>query len=110
VTELSHLLTTVASRDDALKLAREAADAGVAACVQVIGPITSVYRWGGETHEDAEFLCLLKVPAEGLPRLVEFVRGRHPYETPELTELPGGFVDARYLAWAEEVAPPAAKE
>jgi periplasmic divalent cation tolerance protein len=105
VPALTHLMTTLGSREDALRLSREAVEARVAACVQVLGPIESVYRWQGEVRQEPEFLCLLKVPAAGLPRLAAFVRDRHPYETPELTELPAGFVDPRYLAWAEEVVP-----
>lgn len=97
---LVQLFTTLESRDEALALGREAVDARAAACVQVIGPITSVYRWEGEVEETEEFLCLMKVPSEGLERLVQFVRDRHPYDTPELTAVDSAFVDERYLAWA----------
>jgi periplasmic divalent cation tolerance protein len=99
---LVQLLTTLGSRQDALKLAREAVGERVTACVQVIGPVTSVFRWQGEAREDEEFLCLMKVPSERLPRLVQFVRERHPYDTPELTAVDSLFVDDRYLAWADE--------
>ncbi len=51
-------------------------------------------------EETEEFLCLLKAPSEGLERLVQFVRERHPYDTPELTAVGSTFVDERYLAWA----------
>ena len=101
--ELVHLLTTVGSRDDAMGLARAAIDARVAACVQVVGPIASIYRWHGTMEEASEYLCLLKVPSEGLDPLVSFVRARHPYDTPELTAVPSSFVDDRYLGWALEV-------
>ncbi|HEX2089909.1 MAG TPA: divalent-cation tolerance protein CutA [Actinomycetota bacterium] len=97
---LVQLITTLESREQALSLARDAVEARTAACVQVIGPITSVYRWQGEREETEEFLCLLKVPSEGMERLVQFVRDRHPYDTPELTAVGSTFVDERYLAWA----------
>jgi periplasmic divalent cation tolerance protein len=96
---LVQLITTLESREDALSLAREVVDARTAACVQVIGPITSVYRWEGRVQETEEYLCLLKAPSEGLERLVQFVRERHPYDTPELTAVGSTFVDERYLAW-----------
>ncbi|HEX2267526.1 MAG TPA: divalent-cation tolerance protein CutA [Actinomycetota bacterium] len=96
---LVQLITTLDSREQALSLGRDAVEARTAACVQVIGPITSVYRWQGEMEEAEEFLCLLKVPSEGLERLVQFVRDRHPYDTPELTAVGSTFVDERYLAW-----------
>jgi periplasmic divalent cation tolerance protein len=97
--ELVQLLTTLGSKADAMALAREAVGHRVAACVQVVGPITSVYRWEGKVEEAEEFLCVMKVPTVGLQRLVAFVRDRHPYDTPELTALPSPFVDERYLAW-----------
>ncbi len=97
---LVQLITTLESRDRALTLAREVVDARTAACVQVVGPITSIYRWKGTVEEAEEFLCLMKVPSDGLERLVRFVRERHPYETPEITTVESAFVDERYLAWA----------
>ena len=97
---LVQLITTLESREQALSLAREAVDSRTAACVQVIGPITSVYRWHGDVEETEEFLCLLKVPSEGVERLTQFVRDRHPYDTPELTAVESTFVDERYLTWA----------
>jgi periplasmic divalent cation tolerance protein len=97
---LVQLITTLESREDALSLARQVVDARTAACVQVIGPITSVYRWEGRVEETEEYLCLMKVPGERLERLVQFVRGRHPYDTPEITALESSFVEERYLAWA----------
>jgi periplasmic divalent cation tolerance protein len=72
----------------------------VAACVQIVGPITSVYRWQGQVEESEEFLCLMKVSAAGLERLAAFVRDRHPYDTPEITALESLFTEPRYLAWA----------
>lgn len=106
MSELVHLLTTVESKDDALALAHAAVEARLAACVQILGPITSVYRWQGVVQEASEFLCLLKVTSDGLDGLVSFVRDRHPYDTPELTAIPATFVDPRYLTWATEVTKP----
>ncbi|MDP8955565.1 MAG: divalent-cation tolerance protein CutA [Actinomycetota bacterium] len=97
---LVQIVTTLESREQALSLAHDAVDARTAACVQVIGPITSVYRWKGTLEEAVEFLCLMKVPSEGLERLIQFVRDRHPYDTPEITVVESSFVDERYLAWA----------
>jgi periplasmic divalent cation tolerance protein len=99
---LAQVLTTIGSREEAMELARAAVNSGAAACVQVVGPITSVYRWKGATEEDAEFLLLMKVATEGLERLFGFVRERHPYDTPELTALVSEIVDQRYLRWATD--------
>ena len=97
---LVQLLTTVDDRSGALELARAAVTEGTAACVQILGPITSVYRWEGKVEEAEEFLLLMKVPADRLERLAGFVRERHPYDTPELTAVPSDWVDQRYLDWA----------
>ena len=99
---LVQVLTTFDSRDDALRLAHAAVAARVAACVQLVGPITSVYRWQGSVEEAAEFLCVFKAPAEALGSLLAFVRERHPYHTPELTVVESLFTDQRYLAWASD--------
>ena len=106
MTELVQLVTTMPDRDAALALAREVVDARLAACVQVLDPITSVYRWNDDRHEDDETLCVMKVPADRLDALVDGVRNRHPYDTPELTAVPCSFVDDRYLAWAVRVTEP----
>ena len=99
---LVQLLTTFADREAALAVTRAALEARVAACGQVIGPITSVYWWEQSMNEEEEYLCVLKVPTEGLDALTTFIRDRHPYDTPELTALPSAYVDERYLAWARE--------
>jgi periplasmic divalent cation tolerance protein len=98
---LAQLITTVSSREQAVELGHAVVDERVAACVQVLGPITSVFRWEGSVREEQEYLCLMKVPSERLERLLQFVRGRHPYDTPELTVVNSDLVDERYVAWAE---------
>jgi periplasmic divalent cation tolerance protein len=98
---LVQLITTVGSREEAVELGHAAVDESVAACVQVIGPITSVFRWEGTVREEQEYLCLMKVPSERLERLLQFVRAGHPYDTPELTVVASEIVDERYMAWAE---------
>jgi periplasmic divalent cation tolerance protein len=97
---LVQVFTTLATRDEALGLARAAVESRVAACVQVVGPIASVYRWEGTVQEDPEFLCLLKSPGSRLEALLRFVREHHTYDTPEITAVPSTAVDDRYLAWA----------
>ena len=97
---LAQLITTFDAREQALDMARQAVEARVAACVQIVGPITSVYRWQGAVEQAEEFLCLFKAPAERMDGLVAFVRERHPYDTPEITTVTSAFVDERYLEWA----------
>jgi periplasmic divalent cation tolerance protein len=98
---LSQLLTTLSTREQAVALARGVVGERMASCVQIIGPITSVYRWQGDLEETAEFLCLMKAPSERMSDLVAFVTERHPYDTPEITTVDSASVDERYLAWAK---------
>ena len=98
--------TTLATREQAEALARRLVDARLAACVQLVGPITSVYRWKGEISRDEETLLLIKSRRDLVPAIAALFREAHPYEVPELiaTEVVEG--GASYLAWlAESLAP-----
>jgi len=97
---LVQLVTTVPDRSTALSLARGVVERRLAACVQLLDPITSVYRWDGQIREEGEVLCLMKVPSERVEALVAHVRANHPYDTPEIAAIESSFVDERYLAWA----------
>ena len=97
---LIQVLTALPDRDAALSLARELVEARLAACVQIVDPMTSVYRWEGQMHEDRETLCVMKTPEDRLDALVERIRARHPYDTPEISSVPCSFTDDRYLGWA----------
>ncbi len=102
------VMTTVDRRDVAEQIAREAVGRFLAACVQVVGPIRSIYRWQGVVEEADEWLCLMKTRGELLEEVIGFIRSIHPYEVPEILALPvvGGHPD--YLRWleVETKAPP----
>ena len=91
-------MTTVGSEDDATKLAWAIVEARLGACVQIVA-IRSVYRWQDAVADDAEQLLLIKTRAESYEQLEAFVAERHPYELPEIVQVPitAGF--APYLAW-----------
>ncbi|MHB8417348.1 MAG: divalent-cation tolerance protein CutA [Myxococcales bacterium] len=85
----------------ARRLARALVRERLCACVNVVPGLTSVYRWKGRVHEDAECLLVMKLPARALAALRRRLVELHPYELPELVALPvtGGL--APYLAWIE---------
>jgi periplasmic divalent cation tolerance protein len=94
---------TVAVPDEAAAqhLARWAVEQRLAACAQINGPITSVYRWKGGLHNDAEWMVVFKTTATGYGRLLARMPGEHPYELPEIlgsevTGAPG------YLRWVAD--------
>ncbi|HTZ08385.1 MAG TPA: divalent-cation tolerance protein CutA [Acidimicrobiales bacterium] len=96
------LTTTTASRADAERLARLGVEGRLAACGQVSGPLTSVYRWEGAVQEAEEWRCTFKTSAHALERLCQLVRQAHDYTTPEIvaTAITGG--DPDYLAWIDD--------
>lgn len=81
------------------RIAATLVDEGLAACVNLVPGLTSIYRWQGEIQRDAEVLLLIKTCEARLPELTHRVRELHPYELPELIAVPvsGGLPD--YLEW-----------
>lgn len=73
--------------DDAPRLARALVEQQLAACVNIIPTITSVYRWKGEVTEDTEATLLIKVAAERVEILRDAIVELHPYEVPEVVVL-----------------------
>lgn len=93
------LLSTCPSVDVARTIATALVDAGAAACVNIVPGLTSVYRWQGETHEDAELLLVIKTTADNYGRAERIITELHPYELPEVVAVPivGGL--SGYLDW-----------
>ncbi|MFD7013025.1 divalent-cation tolerance protein CutA [Streptomyces sp. NPDC059928] len=91
--------TTTDSADKAAALARGAVEARLAACAQIAGPVTSVYRWAGDIETAQEWQVLFKTTAARYPDLERHLLAVHDYETPEIiaTEVVAG--SAAYLSW-----------
>jgi periplasmic divalent cation tolerance protein len=92
--------TTVASRADADRLARETIAANLAVCVQVEGPVTSHYRWNGKDEQAEEFRLVFKCLPVRLAALEEHVISNHPYDCPEWIAVGADRVGEKYLSWA----------
>ena len=97
------VVTTLASRDDALRLARALVELRLAACAQV-EQIHSVYRWQGAVHEDGEFRLLLKTRADRYAQVEAAIRERHPYELPAIHAIATRHAEAAYAAWVADNA------
>lgn len=91
------LVTTPVDRAD--DIARALVDARVAACVNVVPAVRSVYRWEGEVRADAEALLVVKTTAERLMDLDAKLAEVHPYDTYELVALEVRGGNAAYLEW-----------
>ncbi|GAA3831282.1 divalent-cation tolerance protein CutA [Sphaerisporangium flaviroseum] len=104
--EYVQVQVAIDDRAKAAELARSAVSARLAACAQIVGPVTSTYRWKGQVETAEEFLVLVKTTRERSVELVDHIRREHPYETPEIISLPvEGGLDA-YLHWIDEETGP----
>jgi periplasmic divalent cation tolerance protein len=97
------VVTTVANRDDAQRLARALVERKLAACAQ-ISAIESVYNWKDAVQQEPEFRILFKT-TDGRYKLVEStIRELHPYELPAIHAFDFAHVDPAYAAWIAENA------
>ena len=96
------VLVTAPDREAARTLARSLVGAGLAACVNLVPGVVSVYRWRGEVQEDEEVLLVAKTTAARLPDFERALAREHPYDVPECVALEPAAVAAGYLAWLLE--------
>ena len=90
---------TAANADEASRIANELVERQLAACVQILPEIESVYRWNGEVQRDTEILILAKTTAAHFDDLERAVREIHSYDTPEIVAVPMAQVSEPYRAW-----------
>lgn len=101
-TGIVQVQTTLDSEAAASRIADTLVAEQLAACVQVIGPVRSTYRWQGALERADEWLCLVKTTEAALPVLLHRLKALHPYDTPEIivTQVIGG--DVEYLEWVRQ--------
>jgi periplasmic divalent cation tolerance protein len=90
---------TMPDADRAISLARALVDEGLAACVNVVPGVRSIYRWQGKLEESDEVLCLIKTRAELFERVRRRVAELHPYEVPEILSFAVDEGSPAYLDW-----------
>jgi len=93
------VLVTSPTGEFAAELARTVVGAELAACVNIVPGVRSIYRWAGQVHEGAEVLMIIKTTAALLARLEEAILAAHPYDTPEFIALQPDHVSPKYAAW-----------
>lgn len=99
--EAAIVLTTLGADADATALARTLVEERLAACVNILPPMTSVYRWAGRLEQDREQQLIIKTTAARLSALEARLRALHPYELPEFLVLDAA-AGAAYGAWVGE--------
>ena len=100
------ILTTAGSEEEAGRIAAMLVERRLAACVQVVGPIVSRYRWQGEVEEEREWQCLAKTTRMAYEEVEAAIRELHSYDEPEIVATPILVGSAGYLAWIEENVSP----
>ena len=99
MTEYIQVLTTVEHKSDAENIAKILVEKHIAACVQIIGPLTSYFQWQGKLDSAQEYLCLIKSRDDLFAELEAEVKSIHPYEVPELLATPITKGGREYLKW-----------
>lgn len=90
------------SEDEATKIARVLVEERLAACVNVVGPVRSIYRWRGAVEDAGEHLLIVKIRARMYAKVERRVKELHSYEVPEVIALPLAAGSRRYLEWLLE--------
>lgn len=102
MTDKRIVLSTAGSKEEAQKIAHGLVEQRLAACVNIVGPIQSVYRWKGAVETAAEYLLVVKTTAPAFDRVREAIRALHSYDLPECVQLPIEAGNVEYLAWIAE--------
>src|SRR5688500_14332049 len=96
------VLTTTPNSDEAERLARSIVESRLAACVQVLPKMTSIYFWEGKVQTEPEHLLLIKTLEEKFDDLSAFIRKNHSYEVPEIVAIAAEKVSEDYLGWLQD--------
>jgi periplasmic divalent cation tolerance protein len=96
------VITVAANRDEAQRIAEKLIENHLAACVQVVGPIVSTYRWQGKIEHGDEWLCLVKTTFDRYAEVESTIRSLHSYEVPEIIATPIVAGSADYLNWLRQ--------
>ena len=99
-------MTTLPADLDAMPIAKELVGAGLAACVNIVPAVSSVYTWKGVPQVETEQQLLIKTTADRVDALWETLRRRHPYENPEFIVVPVAGGSEEYLDWVQESVEP----
>jgi periplasmic divalent cation tolerance protein len=102
MTDAIVILVTVGSEAEAEMIAKAVVEEQLAACVNILSPMRSVYRWEGKVTDDREWLLLIKTRAERFAAVETRVKALHSYQVPEVIALPIMAGTEEYLRWLRE--------
>jgi periplasmic divalent cation tolerance protein len=93
------VLVTAPDAETGARLARDVVGSRLAACVNLVTSVRSIYRWEGEVKDEGEVLLLIKTRSDRCDALSRRIREVHPYDVPEVLVLPAAGGSAEYLDW-----------
>ncbi len=96
------VLVTCGSEEEALQIANSLVNEHLAACVNLIFPIRSIYRWEGKVWDEREWLLLIKTQKQRFEQLEKKIKSLHSYTNPEIIALPIAQGSLAYLDWIRE--------
>ena len=97
------VLTTTPTFEEAETLANKLVEAKLAACVQILPQMTSIYLWDGKLQKEGEHLLLIKTLPEKFDKLSAFITANHSYDVPEIIAIDAERVSEPYLSWMKSV-------
>ncbi|WP_431901591.1 divalent-cation tolerance protein CutA [Nonomuraea sp. bgisy101] len=103
MTDYLQVVSTASSQEEAVRLAWGATEARLAAGVQIMGPIRSIYWWGGKIQDAEEWRLVIKTTSDALPALESYIKANHGYEVPEIVATPIVAGSVEYLSWVRAV-------
>ena len=96
------ILSTASSKEEAQEIARALVERRLVACVNIVGPIDSIYRWKGEVESSQEYLLMMKSDDDHFERVRDAVKTLHSYEVPEVVQVPIENGLPAYLEWISD--------
>jgi periplasmic divalent cation tolerance protein len=102
MSEYSVVMVTCGSEEEALKIAYALVEDHLAACVNLVAPIRSIYRWEGKIWDEKEWLLIIKTQVKRFDELEKRVKSHHSYACPEIISLPITEGSSTYLNWLTE--------
>lgn len=104
------VLTTCGSQEEARRIAHELVEQRLAACVNIIPQIESIYRWKGEVETATEWLLLIKTTAAAFEQVRDAIRKLHSYDVPECVSIAVDDGNTAYLDWIGASVSPASSQ